>query len=62
MNSVSDHLLVDHYNLGVKKFYEAMELVHKTNPQIAAELFPPGEWIDWNDGMARRVWQELRER
>ena len=32
---VSDHLLVDHFNLGVRKFYEAMELVHKTNPQIA---------------------------
>ena len=32
---VSDHLIVDHYNLGVKKFYEAMELVHKTDPQIS---------------------------
>ena len=32
---VSDHLIVDHYNLGVKKFYEGLHLLQKYDPQIS---------------------------
>lgn len=32
---VSDHLIVDHYNLGVRKFYEGLELVRKYDPQVS---------------------------
>jgi hypothetical protein len=31
---VSDHIVVDHYNLGVRKFYEGLELLRKHKPQV----------------------------